>query len=455
MKIKHKASFKLFAYGKNKDKYQIRLRVTFNAQRMDFSTGCQIYDLDYWDENSELVRDGYAGPKGETSLAINNELRNIKEQMETTFKYFEVNDIIPTTAQVVEHYEQRLRGTTPRKPEPEPKKAEKPREPQFFEVYQMFLTECGEKNAWTNATFEKMAALKEDLTTFKKKVKFSDLDEAGLTAFVRYLREEKVLKTPRKKKGEREDYDKDDIIGLKNSSIEKKLGYLRWFLNWTTDRGYNTNLAYKTFRPTLKMTQKKVIYLSKEELQKIKGLELKEGQEYLDPVRDVFLFCCFTGLRHSDVSGLRRNDVKGDHIEVTTVKTADSLSIELNDVSKAILEKYKEVPLKDNYALPVYTNQAMNRNIKELCKLAGIDEEIRVTTYKGNERKDEIHPKWELVGTHTGRRTFIVNALSLGIPPNVVMKWTGHNDYKAMKPYIDIVDSIRASEMTKMNLLCE
>ena len=50
-----------------------------------------------------------------------------------------------------------------------------------------------------------------------------------------------------------------------------------------------------------------------------------------------------------------------------------------------------------------------------------------------------------------GRRTFIVNALSLGIPPNVVMKWTGHNDYKAMKPYIDIVDSIKAREMTKLN----
>ena len=68
------------------------------------------------------------------------------------------------------------------------------------------------------------------------------------------------------------------------------------------------------------------------------------------------------------------------------------------------------------------------------------DEEIRVTTYKGNVRTDEIHPKWELVGTHTGRRTFIVTTLSLGIPPNIVMKWTGHSDYKSMKPYIDIVE---------------
>ena len=93
----------------------------------------------------------------------------------------------------------------------------------------------------------------------------------------------------------------------------------------------------------------------------------------------------------------------------------------------------------------------MNRDVKELCRLAGINEEIRITTYKGNVRTDEIHPKWELVGTHTGRRTFIVNALSLGIPPNIVMKWTGHSDYSSMKPYIDIVDDIKATSMTKFN----
>ena len=60
--------------------------------------------------------------------------------------------------------------------------------------------------------------------------------------------------------------------------------------------------------------------------------------------------------------------------------TADSISIELNKVTRDILEKYKDTPFKDNKALPNYTNQAMNRDIKELCKLAGINEEIRVTT---------------------------------------------------------------------------
>ena len=53
--------------------------------------------------------------------------------------------------------------------------------------------------------------------------------------------------------------------------------------------------------------------------------------------------------------------------------------------------------------------------------------------------------------SHAGRRTFIVNALSLGITPNIAMNWTGHSDYKAMKPYIDIVDSIKASSMAKFD----
>ncbi|MEE3391726.1 MAG: site-specific integrase, partial [Candidatus Cryptobacteroides sp.] len=57
-------------------------------------------------------------------------------------------------------------------------------------------------------------------------------------------------------------------------TMEKKLGYLRWFLNWATDRGYNTNLDYKKFHPTLKMTQRKVIYLTKEEIARVRDLEL-------------------------------------------------------------------------------------------------------------------------------------------------------------------------------------
>lgn len=451
MVIKRQISFKLRPYGRLKTVYQIQMHVTYEACRLRFSTGCQIDSLAAWDKENEFVVSGYKGRKGETDVSINNTIRSNRDQMDTVFKYYEVNGIFPTIAQVSEKYAELLKGITPKKPEPEKKKKEKTSD--FWKAFDTFVSECGEKNAWSDATFEKMAALKEDLFSYKKDLKFSDLNESGLTGWVHYLRDEKKLKTPRKKKGDRGDYDHEDVTGLKNSTIRKKLDYLAWFLNWATDHGYNTNMSYKTFRPTLKATQKKVIYLSKAELDQVRNLSIPPAYSHLDAVRDVFLFCCFSGLRHSDVYNLRKNDIKGDHIEITTVKTADSISIELNSVTRSILEKYKNFEFAGNKVLPVIQNQPMNRELKELCRLAGINEQVRITTYKGNQRKDEVKEKWELVGTHTGRRTFIVNCLSLGIPPNVVMKWTGHSDYKSMKPYIDIVDSIKASEMTKLDTL--
>lgn len=453
MKLKYNIEFKLRPYGKANIAYQIQIHATFNSQRIRESTGCQINTLDAWDGKAQLVKTGYVGPKGETDITINNTLRNERDQMDLAFKFFEVNDIIPTPTQVSAKYKERMEGTVPRKPEAEKAKPVRAKEPDFMTVFTTFLSECGEKNAWTTATYQKMYALKEDLLAFKKNVKFSDLTESGLTEFVRYLREDKKLKTPRKKKGEREDYDEEDLVGVKNSTIEKKLGYLKWFLKWATANELNTNIAYKTFRPTLKTTQKKVIFLTKAELELLKNYDIPADSSHLEMVRDVFLFCCFSGLRHSDVFNLRRNDIKDDHIEVTTIKTADSVQIELNAVTRSILEKYKDFTFDGDKALPVIQNQPMNRELKDLCKLVGINEKIRITTYKGNQRNDEIKEKWELIGTHTGRRTFIVNCLSLGIAPNVVMKWTGHSDYKSMKPYIDIVDEIKASEMTKLDKL--
>ena len=147
---------------------------------------------------------------------------------------------------------------------------------------------------------------------------------------------------------------------------------------------------------------------------------------------------------------LRKSDIKDGQIEITTIKTHDYLIIELNDHSRAILEKYEDVHFKDDKALPVISNQKMNTYLKELGKLAGIDESIKQTYYIGNERIEEVHPKYELLASHVGRRC---NALSLGIPAQVVMKWTGHSDYKAMKPYIDIADDIKAESMSKFNML--
>lgn len=137
MMLKHHISFKLRSYG-SKPVYQIQLHATFNGLRLRFSTGCQVEDLSAWDAGSESIKADYKGPKGETALTINDKLRNCREQMELTFRFFEANDIVPNKKQVEEKYLSRIRGTVPQKPKPEPKKAEKPKELQFFEVYQMF-----------------------------------------------------------------------------------------------------------------------------------------------------------------------------------------------------------------------------------------------------------------------------------------------------------------------------
>lgn len=454
MKIKRNASFKLFNYGKNKDKYQIRLRVTFNSHRLDLGTNCQLNNLEAWDAENELVKAGYKGQKGETANSINDELRKCKDTIDMVFQYYEVNDKIPTPSEVQQLFKERMSGILPKRPEPEKKKSEqKAKEPDILTTFDIFTRKSGEKNAWSEATFAKMASLRVDIASYFPKIKLAELDEDTLTGFIAYLRDEKKILPSRTKKGQAEKKeDKQKVrIGLNNSTIKKKLENLTWFLRWARDNGYVVHPAFKTFTPTLKQTQKTIVYLTKEELCRIRDLDLSGSK--LDPIRDIFFFCCFSSLRHSDAYNLRRSDIKGDHIDVTTIKTADSVSIELNDTTKAILAKYKDVPFPGDRALPPYTNQAMNRSLKDLCQLAEINDPIRVTTYKGNVRTDTVYPKWELVGTHTGRRTFIVQALSMGISPNVVMKWTGHSDYKAMKPYIDIVDSIKAESMTKFNSL--
>lgn len=240
---------------------------------------------------------------------------------------------------------------------------------------------------------------------------------------------------------------------MKNSTIENQLDFLKAFLQWGYQHKnrYLTNNDFETFKPKLKKTQKKVIFLTWDELTKLKETEIPETKKYLERVRDVFLFQCFTGLRYSDVYNLKHSDIKEGYIEITTIKTTDSLTIELNKHSKAILDKYKHIPLEQNKALPVISNQKMNDYLKELAELAELNELVSETYFIGNKRFDDVKPKYALIGTHCGRRTFVCNALALGIPAQVVMKWTGHNDYKSMKPYIDVADKVKAEAMDKFN----
>ena len=404
----------------------IRMRVNFASKRIEFTTGYRI-DSAKWDADKQRVKNGCSNKLKQSASEINASLLEYYTEIQSIFKRFEVEDVMPTPEQIKEAFNALHK---PVSEEPKPKKEALPCD--FFQVFDDFVEDCGRQNNWTDSTFEKFAAVKNHLTNFREGLTFEFFDERGLNDYVGYLR---------------------DVKEMRNTTIGKQLSFLKWFLRWAYKKGVHQNNAYDSYKPKLKSTQKKIIFLTWDELNRLREFKIPSNKQALERVRDVFLFQCFTGLRYSDVFNLRRSDIKGDHIEVTTVKTSDSLIIELNNHSKAILDKYKDVAFEDDKVLPVITNQKMNDYLKELAEMAGIDEPVRQTYYKGNERIDDVTPKYALLGTHAGRRTFICNALALGIPPQVVMKWTGHSDYKAMKPYIDIADDIKANAMSKFNQL--
>ena len=378
----------------------IRMRVNFASQRIEFTTGYRI-DVAKWDVDKQRVKNGCTNKLKQSASEINVALLGYYTELQEIFKRFEVAEIVPSPAEVKEAFNNRYGQNE----KIELASADTSNVPSnFYEAFDDFVRVCGRQNNWTHSTFEKFAAVKNHLKNFRSELSFDFFDEEGLTEYVQYLRE---------------------VREMRNSTIGKQLSFLKWFLRWSFKQGMHSNNAYDTFKPKLKDTQKKIIFLTWEELNRLREFKIPPTKQALERVRDVFLFQCFTGLRYSDVFNLRRSDIKGDHIEVMTVKTSDSLIIELNDHSRAIIEKYKDVEFENDKALPVITNQKMNDYLKELAELAEINEPVRQTYYKGNERIDEVTPKYALLGTHAGRRTFICNALALGIPPQVVMKWTG------------------------------
>ena len=404
----------------------IRMRVNFASKRIEFTTGYRI-DAIKWDADKQRVKNSCSNKLKQSASEINASLLEYYTEIQAIFKKFEVEEAMPTPEQIKEAFNALHKPASE-----EPKTKEKVLPCDFFQVFDDFVEDCGRQNDWTDSTYEKFAAVKNHLTNFREGLTFEFFDERGLNDYISYLR---------------------DVKEMRNTTIGKQLSFLKWFLRWAFKKGVHQNNAYDSYKPKLKSTQKKIIFLTWDELNRLREFKIPSNKQALERVRDVFLFQCFTGLRYSDVFNLRRSDIKGDHIEVTTVKTSDSLIIELNNHSKAILDKYKDVAFEDDKVLPVITNQKMNDYLKELAEMAGIDEPVRQTYYKGNERIDDVTPKYALLGTHAGRRTFICNALALGIPPQVVMKWTGHSDYKAMKPYIDIADDIKANAMSKFNQL--
>jgi len=420
-----------------KAEYPIRAEVCISQTRYLTTIGYSVVDTN-WDQKNQKVKPKTTNSKQVAGSRANEIIAGIQSHF---IKYENrLDGHRPSLDEIKEQFEI---ATGRKKEEARP---EAPKEKTILDRFDEFVREEGRQNQWTAGTHECWAAFRNHLAALGKKTTYTFFTEQGIKKFVDHLRTD---------------------CGMEEKTVQKHYGNLRWYLNWAIRKGYCLESDISKYKPKFKVIDKPVIFLTKEELLKLYNykvpangakitLHTYDGQEYekvvhdasaLEKTRDMFCFCAFTSLRYSDMAKLKKTDVMGDYIYVVTTKTNDRLPINLNSFAKSILDKYSGHNFTNGLALPVITNQKMNEYIKDLCELCGFNEPITRVCYRGGQRQEETEPKYNLVGTHAGRRTFICFALSSGIPPQVVMKWTGHSDYKAMKPYIDIAEKTKAQAM--------
>ena len=410
MEIKHSISFflqKVYSRTGNGEG-QIRLRVRWNGNTYQANSGYTIQP-ERW-ENGRCKRNAF-NSRGVSASDINRQLAALEGIVEDIFKAFEVADTVPSLDVFKAEFAKRTG------------KGGSVKDCGNFEKALLdFVVSQERTHSWASGTVVKFGTLRRHIRSMRGEMRMKDFNKKFYEEYITYLLRR----------------------GLKNTYIMKFWKILTWFLRWADKNGLLDDKSYLDFTPRLKTVRdKEVVYLTWDELMKVYGCEFPRGKDYLARVRDVFCFQCFTSLRYSDVAKLKRSDIVDGVIKVVTKKTGDTISIELNKYSSAILEKYKD----EEKPLPVVSNQRMNVWLKEVCYVAGIDTPVTEVYYRGSERVEETRPKYECVASHTGRRTFICNALTMGIPPSLVMEWTGHSDYKAMKPYIKIADKEKARAM--------
>ncbi|SDX68050.1 site-specific integrase [Hymenobacter psychrophilus] len=274
------------------------------------------------------------------------------------------------------------------------------------------------------STVKGYVTFRNHLVAFSKakhyKLEFSTLDVAFSETFKNYL-----LKT----------------VNLTNTSVNNVIKNLKVFLSVTHSQGLHEFQYHTRFRK-LDRIEPEVVYLTTDEKAAIANLNLDYILRW-ERTRDVFVFECETGLRFSDVAALRPDQVHKDHLILVTQKTEDLLKIPLSPLAQSILKKYAGKQAK---ALPVKTNQKTNADLKQIAKLAKLEAHTSTSKLRGKDKVITVQPKWQLVCTHTARRTFVTLALQGGMRPEVVMRITGHKNIKTLFSYLKINDVVVMQE---------
>ena len=236
-----------------------------------------------------------------------------------------------------------------------------------------------------------------------------------------------------------------DEANLVDNSISKHLAHFKHFLGDAFELGRNPLQDYKRWRWTRRDPD--VLALTRKELHLLQSVDLSimPDAARLENARALFLISCYTGLRFSDVAALKPEHQKGEWLQLTAQKTGEKLT----------------VPLRGNRAVPLLadlwagkihpiSNQKLNKYIKDVARLAGINTPTEQVEFRGSKRSSTTLPKHDLISTHTGRRTFVTISLEGGLAWETIMKATGHKDFKSFRRYIQVTPERLLSDFDRV-----
>lgn len=219
------------------------------------------------------------------------------------------------------------------------------------------------------------------------------------------------------------------VRNCNNNSAVKYIKNFGKIIRICIANGWIDRNPFTNYKAKVKIVDR--VFLTELELQSIINKQLRTTR--LNQIRDIFVFCCFTGLAYADVKSLNSShivlSIEGDKkIVIHRQKTNSRSIIPLLPIPEILLEKYASNPqcLNTGKLLPVLSNQKVNEYLKELAALCGIEKEISF---------------------HTARHTFATMMLSNGVPIDSLKAMLGHKDLKDTQHYAKTLDTKISHDM--------
>jgi integrase len=237
----------------------------------------------------------------------------------------------------------------------------------------------------------------------------------------------------------------------RSNTIPASFSVLKVWLNEAARLGLIKTDAYKSYQS--KSEEVDNIYLSEDEISRLYALDIPtlkakgliDAKSRIEETRDLFIIGCWTGLRQSDLNHLEKAlfDIEAETITIVTEKTSEKVTIPMHTYIKELYVKYEgKFP-------PMCYKSRFIEHLKELGRLAEINEEVVVKENRGGKVTSTKHKKYELIKSHTARRSFATNLYLKGAPTISIMKLTGHTTEANFMKYIKVTRQENAELMRK------